>query len=63
MHMALTFRTKSVPEPQSLGGAQSTKKLENSLWDMEQYFKAAHISDDENVLITSMYLSRDAKLW
>ena len=29
---------------------------------MEQYFKAARVSDQENVTITSMYLSGDAKL-
>ena len=30
---------------------------------MEQFFKAAHVPDDEMVSITSMYLSSDAKLW
>ncbi|GFZ21310.1 hypothetical protein Acr_29g0004720 [Actinidia rufa] len=52
-----------VHEPKSFGGARSAKELENFLRDMEQYFKVARISNDEKVLITSMYLSRDAKLW
>ena len=30
---------------------------------MEQYFKATRVPDQEMVTITSMYLSRDAKLW
>ena len=30
---------------------------------MEQYFKATRALDQEMVTITSMYLSRDAKLW
>ncbi|GFY89260.1 hypothetical protein Acr_06g0012000 [Actinidia rufa] len=52
-----------VPEPKFFGGVRSSKELENFLWDMEQYFKASRISDDEKVLITSMHLSRDAKFW
>ena len=30
---------------------------------MEQFFKAAHVPNEEMVSITSMYLSGDAKLW
>ena len=30
---------------------------------MEQFFKVAHVPDDEKVSITSMYLFGDAKLW
>ena len=56
-------RKVKVPEPKSFGAAQSAKELEIFLWDMEQYFKGSHISDDEKVLITSMCLSEDAKLW
>ena len=33
------------------------------MWDIEQFFKAAHIPDGEKVSITSMYLIGDAKLW
>ncbi|KAL4597902.1 hypothetical protein ACB092_11G021700 [Castanea dentata] len=52
-----------VPEPKPFNGAKSAKGLENFLWDMEQYFKAARVLDQEKVIITSMYLSRDANLW
>lgn len=52
-----------VPEPKGFGGARNAKELENFLWDMEQFFKAAHVPDDEKVSITSMYLFGDAKLW
>ena len=41
----------------------NAKELENFLWDMEHFFKDAHVPDDEMVSITSMYLSGDAKLW
>ncbi|OIT04550.1 hypothetical protein A4A49_65315, partial [Nicotiana attenuata] len=30
-----------IPEPKEFNGARSAKKLENFLWDMEQYFHAA----------------------
>ena len=52
-----------VPEPKSFNGARSAKDLENFLWDMEQYFKAARVPEQKIVTITSMYLSGDAKLW
>ena len=52
-----------VPEPKGFGGARNAKGLENFLWDMEQFFKAAHVPDSEMVSITNMYLSSDAKLW
>ncbi|TXG51266.1 hypothetical protein EZV62_023790 [Acer yangbiense] len=52
-----------VPEPKQFNGSRNVKELENFLWDMEQYFKAVRIPDREQVSITSMYLSGDAKLW
>ena len=52
-----------VPKPQGFNGNRNAKKLENFLWDMEQFFRAAHIPDAEKVSITSMYLTGDAKLW
>ncbi|TXG47935.1 hypothetical protein EZV62_027229 [Acer yangbiense] len=52
-----------VPEPKQFNGSRNAKELENFLWDMEQYFKAARIPDREQVSITSMYLSGDVKLW
>ena len=44
-------------------GNRNAKELENFLWDMKQFFKAAHIPDGEKVSITNMYLTSDAKLW
>ena len=52
-----------VPEPKSFNGTRSAKDLENFLWDMEQYFKAARIQEGDKVSITGMYLVGDAKLW
>ena len=51
-----------MPELKSFNGARSAKDLENFLWDMEQYFKAIRVLDQENMTITSMYLSGDVKL-
>lgn len=52
-----------IPEPKSFNGARSSKDLENFLWDIEQYFRAARIPEAQKVTITSMYLTGDAKLW
>ena len=52
-----------VPDPKGFNGNRNAKELENFLWDMEQFFKAAHIPDGEKVSITSMYLNGHAKLW
>ena len=52
-----------VPEPKTFGGSRNAKDLENFLWDMEQYFIAARIPVGEQVTITTMYLTGDAKLW
>ncbi|KAL3649521.1 hypothetical protein CASFOL_005924 [Castilleja foliolosa] len=52
-----------VPEPSTFSGARVAKELENFLWDMENYFQAARVAEEERVTITSMYLVGDAKLW
>jgi len=52
-----------VPEPKCFGGARSSKELEKFLWDMEQYFSVEKISVAEQVDLTVMYLTGDAKLW
>ena len=52
-----------VPKPKGFIGNRNTKELENFLWDMEKFFRAAHVLNGEKVSITSMYLTSDAKLW
>jgi len=54
---------RNVPKPKSFGRAKSSKELENFLWDMEQYFSVMKISVAEQVNLTVMYLTGDAKLW
>lgn len=52
-----------IPEPKAFTGSRSAKELENFLYDMKQYFIAAHILENDQLSITTMYLSGDAKLW
>ncbi|RVW30894.1 Transposon Tf2-12 polyprotein [Vitis vinifera] len=41
-----------VPELKGFNGNRNAKELENFLWDIEQFFKAAHVLDGEKVSIT-----------
>ncbi|KAK3225358.1 hypothetical protein Dsin_005220 [Dipteronia sinensis] len=52
-----------VTEPKEFNGKWNAKEFENFLWDMELCFKVARISEKEHMIITSMYLTSDAKLW
>lgn len=52
-----------VPEPNKFKGVRSAKELDNFIWDMKHYFKAAKIQKAERVSITTMILVGDAKLW
>lgn len=47
----------------TLQSCKECQKVREFLWDMEQYFKAAWVPENEQVTITSMYLAGDAKLW
>ena len=38
-----------VLEPKGFNGNRNAKELEDFLWDMEQFFKAAHVPDGEKV--------------
>jgi hypothetical protein len=51
-----------VPETKCFNGAKSSKELENLLGDMEQYFSIAKIGVAEQVDLTMMYPTGDAKL-
>ena len=52
-----------VLEPKAFGGARNVKDLENFLWNIGQYFIAARIPVGEQVMITTIYLTSDVKLW
>jgi hypothetical protein len=61
-HVGVSSSKPKVPEPKCFGGARSSKELENFLWDMEQYFSVVKINVVEQVDLTVMYLTGDAKL-
>ncbi|KAL6320268.1 hypothetical protein AAG906_005347 [Vitis piasezkii] len=50
-------------KPKGFNGNMNTKELENFLWDMEQFFRATHVLDDEKVSITKCKDAGDDKLW
>ena len=51
-------------EPRPFKGNRDAKELENFIFDVEQYFKATPAcTDDMKVIVASMYLIDDAKLW
>ncbi|KAL0402122.1 UNVERIFIED_CONTAM: hypothetical protein Slati_4242100 [Sesamum latifolium] len=53
-----------IPEPKAYSGARDAKKVENFLFDMEQYFLAANVEDEARKVSTAtMNLTGDAKLW
>lgn len=39
------------------------KDLENFLWDMQEYFRVAKIPHHRQVSMSSMFVTRDVKLW
>ncbi|RVW29804.1 hypothetical protein CK203_087390 [Vitis vinifera] len=45
-----------VLEPKGSNGNRNAKELENFLWDMEQFFRVAHVPDGEKVSITDQFL-------
>ncbi|KAL0416737.1 UNVERIFIED_CONTAM: hypothetical protein Slati_3505600 [Sesamum latifolium] len=47
-----------IPEPKAYSGARDAKKVENFLFDMEQYFLAANVEDEARKVSTAtMYLT------
>uniref|UniRef100_A0A803N8T0 Retrotransposon gag domain-containing protein n=1 Tax=Chenopodium quinoa TaxID=63459 RepID=A0A803N8T0_CHEQI len=54
------------PHAESSGGNRrpsNAKDVENFLWDIDQYFRVAHVPDHDKVSVATMYLAGDAKLW
>lgn len=49
-----------VSGPKAFDGECFATKLENFLWDVDQYFKSSKIPNDEQINITSIYLHGDA---
>lgn len=54
---------RHIPDPKVFDGAQNAEEVENFLWDMETYFHAAGVPDDEMVSVASKFLSGEAILW
>ncbi|XP_068667704.1 uncharacterized protein [Aristolochia californica] len=53
-----------VPEPKSFSGKRDAKVIDNFLWQVEQYFHASKLTDEQaKVSTTAMFLSDDAVLW
>ena len=48
-----------VPEPKPFDSLRDAKALKSFVWDLEQYFLAAHIRGKDKVDVTTMYLSGD----
>ena len=52
------------PDPRPFKGNRDAKELENFIFDVEQYFKpTTACTDDIKVIVASIYLIDDAKLW
>lgn len=52
------------PKPKKFKGARSKIKVDNFLWEIEQYFCAMGIKDDDpKVNTTSLHLTDFALLW
>ncbi|XP_068636916.1 uncharacterized protein [Aristolochia californica] len=53
-----------VPEPKSFNGRRDAKVIHNFLWQVEQYFHASKLTDEQaKVSTTAMFLSDDVILW
>lgn len=51
-------------KPKKFKGARSAREVDNFLWEIEQYFHAMGIKDDDAMVnIASLYLTDIALLW
>ncbi|KAL5840685.1 hypothetical protein ACOSQ3_013359 [Xanthoceras sorbifolium] len=55
-------KTIKVPEPKHFKGSRNAKDLENFLWDMEQYFRAAKIPEREQTGSAREYVKEFSSL-
>ena len=52
-----------LPEPKPYNGARNAEKVENFIFDIEQFFDVVgDLEEAKNVAIVAMYLPGDAKL-
>ncbi|XP_068636983.1 uncharacterized protein [Aristolochia californica] len=59
-----TQTKKNVSEPKSFNGRRDTKVIDNFLWQVEQYFHASKLTDEQaKVSTAAMFLSDDVILW
>uniref|UniRef100_A0A9I9CV55 Uncharacterized protein n=1 Tax=Cucumis melo TaxID=3656 RepID=A0A9I9CV55_CUCME len=58
----MTATKLKIPEPKTFNGSRKAKELENFLWDIEKYFKAAHIPKQGREGMASIYLYGHTKL-
>ncbi|KAH1115215.1 hypothetical protein J1N35_008593 [Gossypium stocksii] len=57
-------RHVDVSKPENFKGARSAREVNNFLWELEQYFRAMSINDDDTKVNTaSIYFSDVALLW
>lgn len=58
------FSKVKVLEPKTFKDTRDVKALENFLWQMDKYFKATKVEEEDDKLHTVvMYLVDDAMLW
>ncbi|GFS38830.1 hypothetical protein Acr_00g0059690 [Actinidia rufa] len=53
-----------IPRPKSYNGSRNVRELDNFLWDLDQYFEATGISEENKKIKTApLFLSDAATLW
>ncbi|KAK9699469.1 hypothetical protein RND81_08G175700 [Saponaria officinalis] len=56
-------RKVKAPPPRTFCGTRDSTKIDNFIFDMEQYFHVNQLDEELKIDTTSMYLVDDAKLW
>ncbi|KAL4271717.1 hypothetical protein GQ457_13G018250 [Hibiscus cannabinus] len=53
-----------IPKPKEFKGTRNAQDVENYIWELEEYFQAANITEDtKKVKIASIYLTDFARMW